>query len=392
MVKQLLRYSKTNSVLILETGELFFGKGYGYIGTAIGEICFNTSITGYQEILTDPSYANQIITFTFPHIGIVGTNKYDYESEKIFASGCIVNNALTDASNHRSEISFEAWLRKNKKICISGIDTRTLTKKIRVDGVSNALIHNSGNKKIDIKELKKKLHAFPKMESLDLASEIITDKLYFWNNNNNKKITETELKKYKDIPIIAVINFGIKKNILRLLQIIGFKVLIFPLFYDFKKILKMKPVGIFLSNGPGDPLATFKKIRVNLVQILNTNIPIFGICLGHQILSLAYGAKTIKMNHGHRGANHPIKNLKKQNVEITVQNHGFVVSKSNLPKEIVVSHISLFDKTIAGIKIKNKPFFSVQYHPESSPGPRDSRYLFEDFKRNIMSYAKKKRY
>ena len=392
MEKKLLRYSKTNSVLILETGELFFGKGYGHIGTAIGEICFNTSITGYQEILTDPSYTNQIITFTFPHIGIVGTNKYDYESEKIFASGCIVNNALTNASNHRSEISFETWLRKNKKICISGIDTRTLTKKIRVDGVSNALIHNSGNKKIDIKELKKKLNIFPKMESLDLASEITTDKLYYWNDNNKKNIPETDLKKYKDIPIIAVIDFGIKKNILRLLQIIGFKVLVFPLFYDFKKILKMKPVGIFLSNGPGDPLATFKKIKVNLTQILNANIPIFGICLGHQILSLAYGAKTIKMNHGHRGANHPIKNLKKQNVEITVQNHGFVVSKTNLPKEIVVSHISLFDKTIAGIKIKNKPFFSVQYHPESSPGPRDSRYLFEDFKRNIMSYAKKKRY
>ncbi len=385
-MKKTLPKNNQNCILLLEDGSFFLGYGYGKRGNFIGEICFNTAVTGYQEILTDPSYYNQIINFTFPHIGIVGTNKLDYESSKIYASACIINNRITKASNFRSEIDFEKWLKKNKKACVTGIDTRVLTKKIRKNGACNALIHFPKKKFDSLELLSKSLRRFPKMNNQDLASKVSTKMPYRSINSTKKRI---DIKKI-NTKFIAVIDFGIKKNILRILEKIDYPIIVFPLSYSLKKILSLEPIGIFLSNGPGDPLATFKKVKNELIFLKNKNIPIFGICLGHQILSLLFGASTEKMHHGHRGANHPIKNLATQKVEITVQNHGFVVSKKNIPSQMSITHTSLFDKTIAGIKIKKKPFFSIQYHPESSPGPQDSRYLFEQFKSYVKEYAQKK--
>tara|TARA_X000000950_G_scaffold269444_1_gene348075 strand:- start:391 stop:1572 length:1182 start_codon:yes stop_codon:yes gene_type:complete len=386
LMKKLSNDIKNNCLLLLENNSLFFGRGFGLNGTYVGELCFNTSITGYQEILTDPSYKNQIIAFTFPHIGIVGTNSFDHESNMIHASGCIVNNPIGKPSNYRSELYFEDWLIKNKKVCITGIDTRTLTRKIRKQGVFKALIHKFDHEEFSIPILKKKIQSLSPMKDLDLASSVSTNKIYQWKNNNKKLLTnENEILGN----FIAVIDFGVKRNILNILEGLGYKIIVFPISYDYEKLISRKPVGIFLSNGPGDPKATYKKIESKFQYFIQSNIPIFGICLGHQILALSNGAKTVKMHHGHRGANHPIKNLKNDSVEITVQNHGFVVSKKNLPLNIDITHISLFDKTIAGIETKDKPHFSVQYHPEASPGPHDSGYLFDKFKKNILIYAKK---
>ena len=373
-----------NCLLLLDNGDFFLGKGFGYHSNYYGEICFNTSITGYQEILTDPSYYKQIINFTFPHIGIVGTNKQDYESSKIFASACIINNNITKPSNFRSEKSFQEWLFINKTACITDVDTRMLTKSIRDSGVCRALIHYPKGKLENLSVLRNELQSFPMMENLDLASEVTTTKIYNWKQNKRKSI---KLSKVVNTNFIAVIDFGVKTKILNLLEDMGYLIIVFPCTFSFKEIIKLNPKGIFLSNGPGDPLATYKRIEKQLLLLKSCLIPIFGICLGHQILSILFGGFTEKMHHGHRGANHPIKNLKNGSVEITVQNHGFVVSQKKLPSSIQVTHKSLFDGTIAGIKIKNKPFFSVQYHPEASPGPQDSRYLFKDFKKLIKKYA-----
>ena len=381
---------KKNSLLLFENGDYYYGRGLGSYGTAIGELCFNTSMTGYQEILTDPSYLNQIITFTFPHIGITGVNKKDYESDKIFASGCIINNQVSEPSNYRSEISIEKWLKKNKKVAISGVDTRTITRKIRDSGYCKALIHFPKDKKISIKELQAKLNSFPSMENMDLALEASTNHIYQWKDSNKIKIKNLNL--FINKKVIIVFDYGIKFNILNLLEELGHIVLVVPANFQIKKIFELNPVGFFLSNGPGDPYATYKIIKKNIDQIILKDIPIFGICLGHQILGLCYKAKTKKMHHGHRGANHPIKNSYKKFIEITVQNHGFVISNKKLPTELEVTHQSLFDGTIAGLKVKGKPFFSVQFHPEASPGPHDSRYLFNEFKKEILNYAKKKRY
>ncbi len=376
--------SEKNCLLLLDNGNYFLGKGYGFNSDYFGEICFNTSITGYQEILTDPSYFQQIINFTFPHIGIVGTNNEDYESSKIFASACIVNNNISKPSNYRSEESFQRWLFINKTACITDVDTRMLTKSIRESGVCRALIHFPKGKLENISILKKKLNNFPVMESLDLASEISTKEIYCWKNNKKIKVNISQVVSKN---FIAVIDFGVKRKILKLLENMGYLIVVFPCSFSFEKLIRLNPKGIFLSNGPGDPLATFKKIEKQLLLLKSVMIPIFGICLGHQILAILFGGTTEKMHHGHRGANHPIKNLDNDNVEITVQNHGFVVSQKKLPLKIKVTHKSLFDGTIAGIKIKNKPFFSVQYHPEASPGPQDSRYLFKNFKKLIEKYA-----
>ena len=377
-------------MLLLENGDSFFGKGYGIFGTTVGEICFNTSITGYQEILTDPSYKNQIITFTFPHIGIVGTNSNDIESKIIHSSGCIVNNLSIYSSNHRSELCFHAWLKKNKTICISGIDTRTLTRKIRSGGVMKALIHHSSKKKINKSKFLKKIRDFPSMDFSDLTSQVTTANVYIWKNKKKEILDNEDISILQNKKFIAVIDFGIKENILNLLENQNYNLVVFPSNFNTKIILEQNPSGIFLSNGPGDPKATYENNKYNIDYLLKEKIPVFGICLGHQILALAFGANTVKMHHGHRGANHPVKNLKNKKVEITVQNHGFVVDQNKLNSNIIVTHNSLFDGTVAGLKIKNKPFFSVQYHPEASPGPQDSRYLFKEFKKNIDKYAKKK--
>ena len=375
-MKNSVKRNGKNCLLLFDNGNYFLGKGAGLFGNYVGEICFNTSITGYQEILTDPSYYNQIINFTFPHVGIVGTNPQDYESDKIYASGCIINNELSEASNYRSKLSLNSWLKVKKVGCITGLDTRVLTKQIRRSGVTKVLIHYPKNGVFDsLNKLKSLIDSFPEMSGTDLASEVTTQNIYEWKKNQkfvfNKKI---EKRKF-----IAVLDFGIKKNILNILSSNNYNVIVFPINYPVREILSMKPDGIFLSNGPGDPLATFKKYKKNFDLIKTFSKPVFGICLGHQILSLIFDAKTEKMHHGHRGANHPVKNEKTKKVEITVQNHGFVVSKKKFPKTLKVTHSSLFDKTIAGIEVKNKPFFSVQYHPESSPGPQDSRYLFDQF-------------
>ena len=376
--------SEKNCLLLLDNGNYFLGKGYGFNSDYFGEICFNTSITGYQEILTDPSYFQQIINFTFPHIGIVGTNNEDYESSKIFASACIINNNISKPSNYRSEKSFQKWLFINKTACITDVDTRILTKSIRESGVGRALIHFPKGNLQNLSILKKKLNNFPTMESLDLASEISTKEIYCLKNNKKKKVNISQVTNKN---FIAVIDFGVKRNILKLLENMGYLIVVFPCSFSLEKLIKLNPKGIFLSNGPGDPLATFKKIEKQLLLLKSVMIPIFGICLGHQILAILFGGITEKMHHGHRGANHPVKNLDNGNVEITVQNHGFVVSQKKFPPNIKVTHRSLFDGTIAGIKIKNKPFFSVQYHPEASPGPQDSRYLFRNFKKLIEKYA-----
>lgn len=389
MTKKKITSEKKNAILVFED-EIFYGYGFGSFGITIGEICFNTSISGYQEILTDPSYKNQIINFTFPHIGIVGTNAFDNESYNIHAAGCIVNNKLTEPSNHRSDLSFNDWLKKNGKICIAGVDTRTITRKIRDNGSVKCLIHYSKSSKFDVDDLKLKLKHSNVMNSLDLASEVSSKDIYEWSNGRKIKVLSKDLHIYKNKNVICVIDFGIKLNILHLLEKIGLKVLVFPISFDYGKIIMLNPLGVFLSNGPGDPSATYKKIKKKLFLILEKSIPVFGICLGHQILALYLGGKTKKMHHGHRGANHPVKNVESNKVEITVQNHGYVVAKNKLPKNINITHYSLFDGTIAGIELNNKPFFSVQYHPEASPGPQDSEYLFQKFKKNIGIYAKKR--
>ncbi len=382
-MKNIVKTTQKNCLLLLDDGTVLLGKGYGKFGNYLGELCFNTSITGYQEILTDPSYYMQIINFTFPHVGIVGTNRVDYESNQVYASGCIINNHLTEPSNFRSEISLGEWLKKEGRVCISGIDTRNITKKIRDNGSCNALIHYPDGKFSSIKELKEELKFFPSMAKLDLATDVSSQIVYTWINQKKKALNPHKLKE----KFIAVIDYGIKKNILNLLESKSYKIVVFPASFSIKKLINLNPVGIFLSNGPGDPVATYKKYHNELNTIRSFSKPVFGICLGHQILSLIFGASTEKMHHGHRGANHPIKNINSKKVEITVQNHGFVVSKNNFPKNLKISHISLFDETIAGVEVKNKPFFSVQYHPESSPGPQDSRYLFDKFKLLIKKYA-----
>ena len=365
--------SKKPAKLILSNGKIFNGFSLGFIGESMGEVCFNTGMTGYQEILTDPSYCKQLITMTYPHIGNYGTNDEDTESKRIYASGFIVREACDMPSNYRSQDTINNYLNKNKIVGIQGIDTRYLTKIIRDEGAMNGII---SSKELDNSKLINKLKKHPQMEGLDLAKIVSCKKSYWWNKPNNK---------YK----IAAIDFGIKHNILRLLASHNCSIKVFPALTHQNEILKFKPDGLFLSNGPGDPAAV--TYAIDMVKfLLEKKLPIFGICLGHQILSLSLGAKTYKLKFGHRGCNHPVKNNIKNTVEITSQNHGFSID-NNIPKNITITHTSLNDQTIEGIKANNYPAFSVQYHPESSPGPHDSRYLFKQFIKLIeKSHAKKK--
>ena len=379
------------AILVLENRSIFKGIGLGYQGNATGEICFNTSLTGYQEIISDPSYAGQIINFTFPHIGNVGTNNEDLESDKIWTRGVIFNSEITNPSNYRSLKNLDEWLKKNKIVGITGLDTRSLTNFIRDKGAPKGTISNNKKGNFNIKKLIGISIKWSGLNGLDLAKDVTTNKTYTWKGLKTwEKGKGFKKNKKKSLRIVAI-DYGIKKNILRYFSNYDCEVKVVSCKQTAEEILKLKPKGIFLSNGPGDPAATGKYAIGTIQKLISANLPIFGICLGHQILALALNGKTKKMRLGHRGANHPVKNLINKKVEITSQNHGFEVIKENLPKNIEITHKSLFDNSIEGIKLKNKPVFSVQYHPESNPGPQDSVYLFQEFINYIKKNAKKKR-
>jgi len=348
--------------LILENGTVFSGTAFGTEGETIGEVCFNTGMTGYQEILTDPSYCGQIITMTYPHIGNYGINPEDIESVKIQAAGLIVREENIVPSNFRSTESLGDYLRSQNVVGIQNIDTRMLTRIIRDEGAMNGIISTTD---FDEKSLLKKVEAAPSMNGQDLAKRVTCTKRYMWEL--------PQIVNYK----IAAIDFGIKHNILRLLESHGCSITVFPANTNADDLLNFDPDGIFLSNGPGDPAAVTYGIET--VKKLLGKKPIFGICLGHQILALALGGSTYKLKFGHRGCNHPVKNLQNNIVEITSQNHGFSVDPESLPENIEITHTSLNDQTVEGIRCKDLSAFSVQYHPESSPGPHDSRYLFDEF-------------
>jgi carbamoyl-phosphate synthase small subunit len=354
--------------LVLENGTVFSGVSFGAEGEAIGEVCFNTGMTGYQEILTDPSYCGQLITMTYPHIGNYGVNPEDVESNKIQAAGFIVREENVVPSNFRSTQSLGDYLKDQKVVGIQEIDTRMLTRIIRDEGAMNGIISSVD---LDENSLLKKVKAAPSMTGMDLAKVVTTPNRYDWRMEKGER--REEVARFK----IGAIDFGIKHNILRLLESHGCEVTVFPATATATEILKINPDGIFLSNGPGDPAAVTYGIET--VKSLLGKKPIFGICLGHQILALALGADTYKLKFGHRGCNHPVKNLETGKVEITSQNHGFAVDPETIPKNVVITHNSLNDQTVEGLKCTDVPAFSVQYHPESSPGPHDSRYLFEEF-------------
>lgn len=380
------------AALLLADGTVFYGQGIGAKGTTIGEICFNTGLTGYQETLCDPSYAGQIITFTFPHIGNVGTNDDDFESKKPAVKGLVIRNAITSPSNFRSTASLSDWLTSNHIIGISGIDTRALVHHIRHRGAQNALIiHFDKHNHFNRESLIAQLQAYPSLKGMELAKSVTCKKPYTWDESTwalDSGHQKKTIDKANSFHVVAI-DYGCKLNILRCLTQFNCRVTVVPSTTKAKDILALKPDGIFLSNGPGDPKATGEYAIETLKTLIDENIPIFGICLGHQLLALALGCSTVKMDQGHRGSNHPVHHLEKGNIEITSQNHGFVVDKHSIPPYVEITHISLFDHSIEGIKLKNKPVFSVQYHPESSPGPHDSQYLFEMFITNMSHYKNK---
>ena len=359
------RPTPISATLVLDKNQIFKGIALGAKKTVVGEVCFNTSMTGYQEIISDPSYAGQIINFTFPHIGNVGTNLLDNEALTPYAKGVIINCDISNPSNYRSIKHFDEWLKKNDIPGICNVDTREITNSIRDFGAPKGSL--STLPKVKISDLKNNNRNWSGLSGLDLAKEVTCTKSYRFNKKNSAKFK------------IVAIDYGIKNNILNSLSKFDTDIIVVPASTSAIDIIKLKPHGIFLSNGPGDPKATGKYAVPIIKELIKNNIPLFGICLGHQLIALAMGAKTKKMFLGHRGANHPVKNLKNGLVEITSQNHGFEVSKKGLPSTISITHTSLFDGGIEGIKHKTKKVFSVQYHPESSPGPHDSYYLFREF-------------
>lgn len=416
------------AVLVLSDGTVYYGYGLGAIGKAVGEVCFNTSMTGYQEILTDPSYAGQIVTFTFPHVGNVGANQEDIETGKPAARGLVLRDPVTGPSNWRATETFDDWLKDNYLIGISGVDTRALTIRIRDGGAPTGVVCHAPDGQFDIEALKLLAREWPGLEGMDLAKEVTCGKSYEWGegvwHGGQPSAALTPNLAAKPLPNLAVkpvnaqdpvtkagktekadkaagsamdvaghdgaveesgllhvvaMDFGAKQNILRCLVSAGCRVTVVPATATAQEILSLKPDGVFLSNGPGDPAAT-GVYAVPVVQtIMRQNVPLFGICLGHQLLALALGGRTEKMRLGHRGGNHPVKDLKTGKVEITSQNHGFMVLPESLPANVEVTHISLFDQSNEGLRLTDKPVFSVQYHPEASPGPHDSHYLFERF-------------
>jgi len=366
------------AILVLADGQVFWGQGIGAPTQAVGEVCFNTSMTGYQEILTDPSYAGQIISFTFPHIGNVGTNDEDIETLNPAARGLVLRADITQPSNHRALGHLNDWLVTHNLPGICGIDTRRLTRLIRDGGVPNGVVCHSPNGSFDVPALTKTAAGHPGLEGIDLAAEVSCQKNYTWDETQwqlGKGHDRLAQAKYH----VVAMDFGIKRNILRCLASAQCRVTVVPASASAQDILALKPDGIFLSNGPGDPAATGVYAVATIQGLIASGKPIFGICLGHQILALALGAATEKMHHGHRGANQPVKNLATGKVEITSQNHGFVVRRESLPAGVVETHTSLFDGSLEGIRVEGQPIFSVQYHPEASPGPQDSHYLFKRF-------------
>jgi carbamoyl-phosphate synthase small subunit len=366
-------------VIVFADGTVVWGKGFGHIGSAVGEVCFNTAMTGYQEVMTDPSYAGQIVTFTFPHIGNVGTNAEDIESEVEGAVGCIVREDVTDPSNFRSDRGFEDWLKGHLKIGVAGVDTRALTRRIRLKGAPNAVIAHDPKGKFDIPALLKRAREWPGLEGMDLAQRVSREKHHGWEGGP-WELGKGYGRAPRDAkPHVVAVDYGSKDNIFRNLVKAGARVTVVPAQTSLDEIMALKPDGVFLSNGPGDPAATGEYAVPTIPALMDKDVPIFGICLGHQMLGLAAGAKTAKMHQGHRGANHPVKRLADGVVEITSMNHGFAVDNATLPEGIEETHVSLFDGSNCGIEIKGKKAFGVQYHPEASPGPQDSFYLFEKF-------------
>ena len=370
--------SGATGVLVLASGEVVWGRGFGAEGQSVGEVCFNTAMTGYQEVMTDPSYAGQIINFTFPHIGNVGTNPEDAEALNPHALGAIVRQDVTDPSNFRSAQHFDAWMKSNGRIGISGIDTRALTRLIRVAGAPNAVIAHSASGDFDVPAMLARAKAWAGLEGMDLAKDVTTLQTYGWDQGL-WKLGAGYAAPAKGRKKVVAIDYGIKHNILRNLVDVGCDVTIVSATATFEEIMGHAPDGLFLSNGPGDPAATGVYAVPVIKQWLDTKKPLFGICLGHQMLGLAVGTKTEKMHQGHRGANHPVKRLSDGAVEITSMNHGFAVDAATLPANAKATHISLFDGSNCGFELADQPAFSVQYHPEASPGPQDSHYLFEKF-------------
>ena len=370
--------------LALADGTLFYGIGFGQPGVRVAELCFNTAMTGYQEIMTDPSYAGQLVTFTFPHIGNVGVNSQDDETANPVAEGMVVKWSPTNASNWRATGELSDWLAKKNQVAIGGIDTRRLTRAIRQQGAPHVALAYHTDGQFDTSDLVAQARAFMGLEGVDLAKEVTCKQTYYWNETRwawpNGYAPQDQLKHR-----VVAMDYGAKRNILRCLASAGCDITVLPATASADEVLAYKPDGVFLSNGPGDPAATGTYAVPMIQQILDTTaLPIFGICLGHQMLALALGAQTIKMNHGHHGANHPIKDLESGKVEITSMNHGFAVDSQTLPVSVVETHVSLFDGSNCGLRVRDRPVFSVQYHPEASPGPQDSFYLFERFSASMQ--------
>jgi carbamoyl-phosphate synthase small subunit len=401
-------------VLVLADGTAIWGKGFGAEGQAVGEVCFNTAMTGYQEVMTDPSYARQIIAFTFPHIGNVGANYEDLEADNPWALGCVVRQDVTAPSNFRAVQGFDAWMKANGRIGLSGVDTRALTRLIREKGAPNGVIAHRADGVFDVEALAAQARAWAGLEGMDLAKEVSCLQMYRWEgglwrlgsgygdsplplaggagggtldapaDDGGRPTPNPSREREGDVrPHVVAIDYGSKRNIFRNLADAGARVTVLPATATFDEVMAHKPDGIFLSNGPGDPAATGEYAVPVIRQLLETNKPLFGICLGHQLLGLAVGAKTVKMHQGHRGANHPVKRLEDGRVEITSMNHGFAVEAETLPANARATHISLFDGSLAGLELTDRRAFSVQYHPEASPGPQDSVYLFAKFVKQL---------
>jgi carbamoyl-phosphate synthase small subunit len=372
--------ANATAALVLSDGSVFWGRGLGAVGSAVGEVCFNTSMTGYQEVLTDPSYAGQIVTFTFPHIGNVGTNTEDVETATSAVRGIVLRATPTNPASWRAKDHFNQWLKRNNIIGIAGVDTRELTIRIRDGGAPNGVVAHASDGQFDLEALRDKATSWPGLQGMDLAKDVTCAKSYEWNGGLWHKTAET-----MRFHVVAI-DYGAKQNILRCLVDAGCRVTVVPANVTAEEIFRLNPDGVFLSNGPGDPAATGVYAVPVIKAVIDHGLPLFGICLGHQLLALALNATTEKMKRGHRGANHPVKDLQTGRVEITSQNHGFVVMPETLPTTVDVTHVSLFDGTNEGLRLKDRPVFSVQYHPEASPGPHDSHYLFKRFVEMIVRH------